>query len=78
MIWSLALVGPAREPELVEHHLHLTASCSRGLCLTVVDSNVEVVAAADPALEAILRERRALLASVLSMCEPERQVQTLL
>jgi hypothetical protein len=73
MIWSLALVGPVREPEPVEHHLHLVASCARGLCFAVVDSKVDVVATPDPALEAILRERRALLASVLRLCETERQ-----
>ena len=78
MIWSLALVGPVREPEAVEHHLHLVASCARGLCFAVVDSQVEVVPAADLAREAILRERRALLASVLRVDEPERHAHPLL
>ena len=78
MIWSLALVGPVREPEAVEHHLHLVASCARGLFLAVVDSKVEVVPTADPALEAILRERRALLASVLRVDERERHAHPLL
>ena len=78
MIWSLALVGPVREPEAVEHHLHLVASCARGLCLAVIDAKVEVVPTADPALEAILREGRALLASVLRVDEPERHAHPLL
>jgi hypothetical protein len=67
VIWSLALVGPVREPEAVEHHLHLVASCAQGLCFAVVDSKVLVVPGDDAARAEILCQRQALLAALTAV-----------